>query len=263
MADFRQIHTRIWKDDWFSEIPLDAKLFFIYLFSNEQAEVGGVYELPSKYMAFEVGISQERILELLGQFEAVGKVFYRCNWVWVVNLRKYNETKSESVVKRIQKDLDLLPDGDLKKMYCKYYKIPYGHPVDTVSTPELNPQQGIDTRFKSASETDTERKGEDTEESEISMAFTAATSIMPYELDDWCKANQTLKGAGVLPEDVTLSVDRLKSGDKPMSVTGLWSVVKTAIAIHADRVAGRPIGSGNGSKPKSHRRGIADAINES
>lgn len=124
MAEFRQIHTRIWKDDWFSELDLDARLLFIYLFSNEQAEVGGVYELPIKYMAVEVGMTNARILKLLAQFEQAGKVFYRGKWVWVVNLRKYNETKSDSVAKRIKKDLDLLPNGELKEMYCRFHNIP-------------------------------------------------------------------------------------------------------------------------------------------
>jgi hypothetical protein len=138
MADFRQIHTRIWKDDWFSNLETDAKLLFIYLFSNEQAEVSGVYELPIKYMAFESDLPKERILELLQQFEDAGKVVYRNGWVWVVNLRKYNETGSVPVAKRIKKDLDAMPTGELKEMYCKYHLIPYPYGVETVPIPDLN-----------------------------------------------------------------------------------------------------------------------------
>lgn len=153
MAEYRQIHTRIWKDDWFSELPLDAKILFIYLFSNEQAEVGGVYELPIKYMSFETGVSQGRIAELISEFEIEKKVYYRNGWVWVVNLRKYNESGSNKVAIRIEKDLASLPDGELKEMYCKYYKIPYRYPIDTLSIPVCT-----ETETETEKETDTESR---------------------------------------------------------------------------------------------------------
>lgn len=179
MAEFRQIHTRIWKDDWFTSLEPDAKLLFVYLFSNEQAEVGGVYELPVKYMSFESGLPQARIIELLEQFEVDKKVFYRAGWVWVVNLRKYNETGSSSVFKRIEKDLASLPDGDLKKMYCQYHQIPYKpnkSSIDTLSTPS---PQGIDTRFKLQSETETETETE----TEKSVAYTPTSLFI--EVTGW------------------------------------------------------------------------------
>ncbi len=52
MADFRNIHTHIWKDAWFCELQPDEKLLFIYLFSNERASVCGMYEYgPSVALA--------------------------------------------------------------------------------------------------------------------------------------------------------------------------------------------------------------------
>jgi hypothetical protein len=156
MADFRQIHTRIWKDDWFTNLDQDAKLLFIYLFSNEQAEIGGVYELPIKYMAFESGLLQERIQYLLNQFEESKKVYYRNGWVWVVNLRKYNETGSPLVAKRIAKDLAILPDGELKAMYYAYYKIPYKYPINTLSIPCFNNNDSMHTPIEKICETETE-----------------------------------------------------------------------------------------------------------
>jgi DnaD/phage-associated family protein len=190
MAEFRQIHTRIWKDDWFSELDLDAKLLFVYLFSNEQAEVGGVYELPIKYMSFEAGIPQERISKLLTYFEDAKKVYYRNGWVWVVNLRKYNESRSEKVAIRIKKDLASLPDGELKKMYCEYYKIPYRYPIDTLSIPVCEKKNGIDTLpILIRTETDTERETEtDTDDSaEVFSAYQnnigAVTKITMDKLD--------------------------------------------------------------------------------
>jgi len=154
MAEFRQIYTRIWKDEWFSNLEPESKLFFIYLFSNEMAEVGGIYELPLKYMPFETGIKKDKILSYLEQFEKDQKVFYRDGWIWVVHLRKYNETDSSKIIKRIQKILDNVPGGELKYNYCKYYDIPYEYPIDTLSTPLEYP---IDTCKNFCSDRDRDR----------------------------------------------------------------------------------------------------------
>ncbi|MEN6510638.1 MAG: hypothetical protein ABFD00_02265, partial [Chloroherpetonaceae bacterium] len=100
------------------------------------AEVGGIYELQIKYMALETGIPEEKISIHLEKFERDKKVFYRDGWVWVKNLRRYNETGSGKIKTRIFNLLDSVPDCELKKMYCDYHKIPYQYPIDTVSTPE-------------------------------------------------------------------------------------------------------------------------------
>ena len=97
MADYRQIHTKIWKDTWFLQLPAEDKLLFIYLFSNESTSVAGIYELPVMAMAFETGLSIEYVTEALERFREAGKVYYENGIVWVVNLRKYNANPSPKV----------------------------------------------------------------------------------------------------------------------------------------------------------------------
>ncbi len=89
---------------------------------------------------------------------------------------------------------------------------------------------------------------EKNEVSAISREFTSVTGILPYEFDKWNEAEQTLNRMKVDPVVIRLAVDKLK--DDEMSVTGLWSITKTAISLNADRLAGRPL---NG-KPKKFDR---------
>ena len=49
-AEYRSVHTEMWRaDDWFQELPLDARLFWIYLFTNPSASVAGIYRLPHSH----------------------------------------------------------------------------------------------------------------------------------------------------------------------------------------------------------------------
>jgi len=139
---YRQIHSRLWKDTWFIELDADLKLLFIYLFSNELAMVSGIYQIPLRVIAFEVGLPVERVEEGLARFHEDGKVFYDPDrsLIWVKNLRKYNATSSPKVRERIRKDLEAIPDCPLKKQYLAYY----GH-KDSLTEGMRDSEYGIDT----------------------------------------------------------------------------------------------------------------------
>ena len=121
MAKNRLIYSRLWRDEWFVGLKPDAKLLFVYLFSNENVNLAGIYKLNPNLIAFETGLSYERVLELLRNFERDRKVFFRNNLLWVVNLRRYNATSSNTVAQRIRSDLEAIPDCPLKRAYLAYY----------------------------------------------------------------------------------------------------------------------------------------------
>lgn len=162
MADYRQIHTQIWKDGWFLDLPPDGKLLFIYLFSNERASIAGIYELPLKVIAFETELDKDRVVELLELFDKVGKVHYdfERSLVWIVNLRKYNESASPKVQTRITRDLDLIPDCELKRRYIQYHShiATRTYPIDTDCIPR--PESGSDQEQEQEQEKEQEQEQE-------------------------------------------------------------------------------------------------------
>lgn len=131
MANYRQIHVSIWKDEWFLELAPDEKLFFVYLFSNELASLSGIYKLPLRVMAFETGLSLDFVKAALHKFELADKVYFEDGIVWVKNLRKYNKGGS-TVNTRIEGDIQEIPHCELKRKYMAYYypDVPYGYPMD-------------------------------------------------------------------------------------------------------------------------------------
>lgn len=143
-AEFRSVQTRMWReDDWFQSLDTDARLLFIYLFTNPSASICGLYRLPIRTMAFESGLSVERVKELLDQFSAANKAHYADGVIWVVRMRE-NQLPgkiSKFVEVRLDKDLAAIPDCELKRKYL----IAYGYSVDTLSIPRATEQHNTVT----------------------------------------------------------------------------------------------------------------------
>lgn len=138
MANYRQIHVSIWKDQWFLDLNSNEKLLFIYLFSNELASLAGIYKLPIKVIQFETDLSFDFINMTLDKFREDNKVYFEDGIVFILNMRKYNKGSSK-VETRIQNDIDEVPDCELKRQYLLYYaeKIPYPYAIGSISA-EMN-----------------------------------------------------------------------------------------------------------------------------
>jgi len=144
MATFRQIHVKIWKDGWFLDLPPDHKLLFIYLFSNERANLFGLYDLPIKVISFETDVDAETVSAGLERFASEGKAFHEDGWIWVRSLLAYNaqNLSSPKTQAHLKNTLDEIPDIPLKRRALAYYrdKLGYTYPNHTQCIPILQEQ---------------------------------------------------------------------------------------------------------------------------
>jgi len=142
MADYRQIHTCIWKDSWFIELESDQKLLFIYLFSNERANLTGLYDLSLRVVAFETGLDMPTIESGLAMFAEANKVFYEDGMVWVPTLLRHNAKNitSPKIQAHLKAVIKSTRDCPLKDRWIAYYNqaVPDGYRIDTLSIP--NPE---------------------------------------------------------------------------------------------------------------------------
>ena len=193
-AEFRSVQTRIWReDDWFQSLPTDARLLFIYLFTNPSASIAGIYRLPLRTIEFESGLSQQRIRELLAEFAAMNKVHYESGVVWVVKMRE-NQLPgkiSDQVRKRLSKDIASIPDCALKIQYLRHY----GYCTDTVSIPFAT-DTDTDTHTETETLTDTAASGRG------SNGYGSRQQRAAYHTTEAQKL-------GVEPESFRVIVDRL------------------------------------------------------
>ena len=121
MADWRYFEPAFWSEEDIQELTFEEKSFYIYLFTNEHCNQAGVYRITKKTIAFETGLTEERVEELLGKLIHNDKIIYKDCLLWVKSFVKHQPNTNPSVKKRIIKDLDRIEDEKIKEEFNMYY----------------------------------------------------------------------------------------------------------------------------------------------
>jgi len=189
MANYRQIHTQIWRDNWFLDLEPDEKLLFIYLFSNDNSNLAGLYEMHERIIQLETGLDRKRINEIITKFETDEKAFYRDGVVWIVNMQKYHSNAGEKVRRNIELIIEGIPDCEVKEKYCIYNGIEL---EDTLSVPDDTLSEKKDTlsekkdtlsysksksKLNSKSKTEKEEKEEAQPETPVGGTFPSSDNL--------------------------------------------------------------------------------------
>lgn len=280
MADYRSVQTRMWREDeWFQELDVEARLLWIYLFTNPSASPAGIYRLSLRTMAFESGVSYEAAQDLMRQFATDGKAYYEDGVVWVVNMRRLqfptliDGSKEWQTGIRIQRDIDAIPDRcALKAQYLAhsgyptvYETIEHGKNVKRVSIwypgkddpPAIPHAKGIYT--PSVNETVTVTKQNETKRNAFVAAAVAAweaggLTINPIMADeikatvaDWDKRGHPEYVADAIEVAVKANVRR-------------WDYVQGILRRCADQGTAPSNGNGPGKGKKDDRLEVTAII---
>lgn len=161
MANYRQIHTKIWRDNWFLELEADEKLLFIYLFSNDNSNLAGIFELNDRIIQLETGLDRTRIREILTKFEEANKVYFHGGVVWIVNMKKYHSNAGEKVQKNIESIIADIPEGEIKQKYCIANGIEMENTVSILHTYPMDTLSHNKSKSKRESKSKTEKEEEE------------------------------------------------------------------------------------------------------
>jgi hypothetical protein len=115
----RGFQTELWTDPYIQGLSPEAKLLFIYLWTNKHCNQAGLYEISLKTMAFDTGLSNESLPGLLSQLEPKVTWFAEQNLVWVKNFLK-RQCKSQSFLIAAAKCLLSLKNKNLVDEFMKY-----------------------------------------------------------------------------------------------------------------------------------------------
>lgn len=108
MANTRRISTRVWDDSWFGELKPDEKLLFLYFLLNTSTNMIGFYEISSKKIMFDTGLTEKRYDDAMETLLSSGKVLRQGDYIRVKNFIKH-QSFNPSLKKRAIADVNALP----------------------------------------------------------------------------------------------------------------------------------------------------------
>jgi len=114
--NYRMINTKFWLDGYVRKLKQEERLLFIYLLTNEHANILGIYELPLDIISNETGIDEEALIPIFEKFEKSEKIYYRDEYIFIKNFLKYQSTQSPTVKKGVLKRVDELPERAKKEI---------------------------------------------------------------------------------------------------------------------------------------------------
>jgi len=227
MAGYRQIHTQIWKDEWFIELEPDEKYLFIYLFSNELSSISGLYKIPIRVMHNETGIHVDRINEILDKFIKMGKLAYGDGVIWIKNMWRYHKNASPRTQIKVWNDINAIPDCNVKHDCIQYL---YGIGTDTLDALKAKAKSyHNENKIENEIENTSVSENDDSPANELETAFVAASGIngLAPSPQKAFEAYKAMEEAGVEPQDISRAIHILLN--KKYTIVGPSSVVNTAI----------------------------------
>ena len=152
MALFRHVRTEFWRDaKVLEEMTPEDKLFFLYILTNGNTTQIGIYKIPKKQIAFELGYSVESIDTLIDRFENHYKIIRynpETRELAIKMWGKYNLVKGgKPIIDCVKKEVKEVKDKSLlayvaqyihkeeiKKEFEKLIDDTYHDSLDSVST---------------------------------------------------------------------------------------------------------------------------------
>lgn len=215
MSKSRMINTRFWSDGFVVD-KLNAldRLLFLYLLTNDKANILGIYEIPLRVAAFETGIDKDDLSKMLSRLSP--KVEFFDGWVYIRQFVEHQQN-NPNVEKGLMREIFSLPDDVIRKIFefgidsprlskafeslSKHYK--------EVDKPVLNLDLDL-TKPKGNKETkvslrDKKSKKVPTKTADIDKLFAQWGDIVGYDLTSQVKSNRDYAGRLLKeyqPEDI-------------------------------------------------------------
>jgi hypothetical protein len=111
----RYLNTRIWADTWFENLEVDEKLVWIYLLTNQQTNLIGIYEIGLRRISNETGVEINRLQTVMERFANSLKAFHNGYFVVIPNSLAHQTLANPNMEKSAKNIYDSLP-LEIKKL---------------------------------------------------------------------------------------------------------------------------------------------------
>jgi hypothetical protein len=91
MSVQRYISSSFWSDDWVDSLSVHEKLIYMYLLTNENTNIAGVYKITIKRMKDDTGISRDKVTAALERFAHDKKAFFIDEYIIIPKWPKHQK----------------------------------------------------------------------------------------------------------------------------------------------------------------------------
>ncbi len=122
MAKHRIVKSDFWVDEYIEILGIRERYLFLYLLTNPDTNIVGIYKTTLRRMAFDTGLSAENIEQILKRFSEDDKAHFIDSHILMVNFQKH-QIPNEKMVIGIRRIFDSLPSSVIVFIKSKKSKI--------------------------------------------------------------------------------------------------------------------------------------------
>lgn len=121
MSRLEDINTALWEDEDFDKLSPDAKLVYLWSFTNARCGMCGVYRVRRRSIV-EGCLPTKRSAEAIKELEEHEYVRYVDGWLWVRSRVKHLRTKGSKMATGVVRDIERVPvDHPLRSAFLTEY----------------------------------------------------------------------------------------------------------------------------------------------
>lgn len=132
MSKHRVVKSDFWVDDYIENLQVKERYFFLYLLTNPNTNILGIYQNTLKRMSFETDLEKTDVESILHKFSEDDKVHFVDSYIIMVNFQTH-QTPNDTMKTGINKLFNSLPDSVIKFIYSKeskvYDRLRIGYPI--------------------------------------------------------------------------------------------------------------------------------------
>jgi len=144
MAIYRNVSMSFWTDSKIADdFTVEDRYFYLYLFTNPHTNLCGCYEISTKQISWETGLSVAKVKNLIKRMCETHNVIRYCEEtkeLLIINWHKYNWTSSEKFRKPLSKEILNVKSALFRDYLTDIFNgndtvsIGYPYPTDTTVT---------------------------------------------------------------------------------------------------------------------------------
>lgn len=144
MADNRYVNTGFWRDTYVRTLTKEEKIVFLYLLTNPETNIAGIYEINPEQVALDTNIGGKSpknggklVEKILQKLQSDDRLMYKNGWIALKNWTKHQRI-NPSIATGIQRVLDDVPE---------WFKIELGLEVEERQLPlgSIQPVHNVGT----------------------------------------------------------------------------------------------------------------------